>query len=232
MIRICLMLAAIVVPAWTPLAAHTSPNTEIRLEPSSDALVARITVPVSDYASATGNPIGDEPATLKLAAQEVAQRISISSPGGSEWSISVDSAAFTTATGPADLNATITARPAPGASTEAVSLRWDMFPANAPGHIAMVMMDEDEMAAEDAIQGALTSRSKTLVIDLGRAVSSIPAPSETPIEEAGAPATSSIPLLLAGLVIAALFALAVLAAAVRLRRRPSSTIQTSFSAED
>lgn len=223
MTRLCLLLVAFLVAAWTPLAAHTSPNTEIRLEPNGNALVARITIPASDYASATGNPIGEEPATLGQAEQEVAQRFSITSHDRLAWSIRVDSIELTTGTGPADLNAIVTARPARGASTRSIDLRWDMFPANAPGHIAMVMMDKDGIVAEDTIRGALTSRSKSLAIDLGRAVNAIPAPSEPDIEDATAADFASVTWPTAGLAIGALFALVALVNVMLRRRKQFST---------
>lgn len=214
MTRLVAMLAALLLPFWTPLAAHTSPNTEIRIESESDALTAAITVPASYYADATGAALDREPELLEQAEQEVARRFAVSSGDGLAWSISVDSVDFSAIGGPADLNAIVTARPVPGAPTKAVDLRWDMFPENAPGHIAMIMMGE-ESNGEDAVMGALTATSNSLTLELGGAVDAIPAePAAPPI----APETTSSgpdPFLIAGIVLAALIALGVLVPLIR-----------------
>lgn len=223
MTRFCLMFAALLASLWTPLAAHTSPNTEIRLEPSDDALTARITVPVSDYTSATGNSIGEGAASLEQATQEVSSRFSLTSQGGSQWSLKVDNVEFTSGTGPADLNATVIARPAPGASTETVTLRWDMFPANAPGHIAMVMISDNAVVDQDAIQGALTSRSKALTLELDGVVKAVEAVQEPSVQAAAATPSEGNGWLPIALIMAALFGLAALAGVMRLRSRSENT---------
>lgn len=226
MTRFCFMLATLLLVAWQPLSAHTSPNTEIRLVPDENALLVQITVPASDYVSATRNAVSNDQAALEQAAEQVARRLSIEARDGEAWSIRVNSTEFTSGSGPADLNALVTARPEPGSSTQAVSLGWDMYPQNAPGHIAMVMMVDDAAAdqeAQETLLGALTSRSKTLKIELDGIVEALPIEAKTQIGNSPPRSAVAQTFMYTGLVFLLLAAVALFAAVMRAitRRDPA-----------
>lgn len=168
--RLGLLLAALIVSAWTPALAHTSQSTEIRLDVRGEFVQAEIVVPVSVYVSETGRAATNDPVALAIAKAELADRFSMTASDGTKWSIIIEDVRIESSNGPPDLRAAINTSPPQDAQTRTFSIGWEMFPDELPGNLALVVLEGDSAGAigdRRTVLGALTPGQTTLEVDLG-----------------------------------------------------------------
>lgn len=158
-----LSLAGLMVLIAGPLAAHTTPNSEVRFRAAGDVVIADIIVPRSEYAFGTGNPVGDDSHSRRIARNYLSERIGVASRAGRKWSVAFQTVEFVTSDGPPDLHAVATLTPPAGASASELVIDWRVLTDTVTGHFVLFLMDGD---SEGAVLGASQAGSVPVDISL------------------------------------------------------------------
>ena len=151
-----------------PLAAHSTPNTEVRLHTSGDAILADITLPRGEYAYGTGNPIDGGTRSLAVAQEYLRERIRVSTPDGRDWSIRFQTVEFVQRTGPPDLHAVIELTPPTGGSRREFTIDWQVLTDRLPGHFALFILGGASQTGDGTIIGAVRRGSPPLQVEVIR----------------------------------------------------------------
>jgi len=152
-----------------PVAAHLTPNSEIRLRFEPGAVRADVLIPLAEYSYATANTNDSarDPASLS---RYLARHTRAATPDGQPWTAEVGAVRIEDAPGGPDILTTVTFRPPPGAPDRKLTLRWDAVIAEADNHFALVMVEGDlargQAHAADLI-GTFTAGQPELAIDRG-----------------------------------------------------------------
>lgn len=152
-----------------PLAAHSTPNAEVRLRATdNETVLADIVVPQGEYAYATGNQVDGSSASLRIARQYLAERIAVRSPDGRDWTVNLRTVQFVRADGQPDLHAVAELHPPPGASPRQFTIDWRVLTDTLPGHFAIFIVESSSGSAEASIVGAVRADSPRLDITIAR----------------------------------------------------------------
>src|SRR5690349_3790244 len=157
-----------------PVAAHLTPNSEITLVIEADGVSADIIVPQGEYGYATGNPTGNDAASLARARTYLLQHFAVLAPDGRRWTIELADAAFQQIAGPPDLHATGRLTPPPGASPRAFRIEWSALLHELPSHFALFVLAGDSggmLGDGREVLGAVRASDTTLDIDRGKSSS-------------------------------------------------------------
>lgn len=163
-----LLLPALV--AATPAAAHLTPNSEIGFVIAPEAISADIIVPQGEYAFATGNPVGNDAASLARAKDYLQRHLAVTTPDGRAWSVALRDVAFVQIAGPPDLHATARLIPPPGASPRKFRIQWSALLDELPNHFALFVLTEDRggtIGQGREVLGAVRAGNTSLAIDRG-----------------------------------------------------------------
>ena len=166
--RLLVLLMGICLSWANPAWAHLTPNSEIRLDVGSDAVIADIIVPRGEYAYATGNPIDRSQASLDQAGRYLTTHFAVRSENGSPWTVAFRSIDFVQIAGPPDLHAVAVLRPPPGASTRDFSIDWRVVVGEVPNHFALFVLQSSDGALDSRkILGAVRQGSTALKVEVG-----------------------------------------------------------------
>lgn len=169
MIRLLLALAAAFLAQ--PAAAHLTPNSEVRLAFARHLVIADVAIPLGDYALASGNRAGNDPAARAAARAWLTAHVAAASPDGARWRVAIDQLRFARVAGPPDLLATLRLVPPAGASPRRLSLHWSAVIDRVPSHFVLVVATADFatglLGRERQVLGALQGERRMLAIDRG-----------------------------------------------------------------
>ncbi|WP_130301052.1 MULTISPECIES: HupE/UreJ family protein [unclassified Duganella] len=130
LLALCLLLWGVAA------AAHPSPQSEVLLESRQDSIRAELTLPLDELKLAIPlDKLGD--AAL---AQYLAAHIRPVAPDGRAWLVRLDSVRWRRDRQPADLLATMTLRPPPGAPLDRFSFNDDAIAHQVPSHLTVVAL--------------------------------------------------------------------------------------------
>lgn len=167
------LLAALV---WlclaSPVAAHLTPNSEIRLDFVPGLVKADVVVPQAEFGYATGLLTDNSPDSLAMARARVLADMAVLDAQGRPWRIAVDRIAFEQIAGPPDLHLELSLSPPPGASDRSLLWRWHVVTREAPSHFALLVVDGDlagGVLGERELVGALTAGRSELLVNRGHA---------------------------------------------------------------
>lgn len=155
-----------------PAAAHLTPNSEISLEMGAANIRADIIIPQGEYAVATGNPVGNDAASLATARSYIADRFAVTTPGGQPWTVHIQSAEFAQIAGPPDLHAIAILTPPTGAPIRKFAIHWTAVVQELPSHFALFIIRSDiagVSGTEPIVAGAARAASPDVAIDTGDA---------------------------------------------------------------
>jgi len=158
---VCLGLLAM---GAMPVAAHSTPNSEVRLRQAENMIIADIIVPRGEYAYGTGNPIDGGPQSLRIARDYLRQRINVASPDGTDWSVAFRKVEFIQAEGPPDLHAVAELRPRGNGPVDEFSINWQILTDTLPGHFALFIVEDPSIAGDGSVVGAVRAGSPPLDI--------------------------------------------------------------------
>ncbi len=149
-----------------PVAAHSTPNSEVRFSEAKGMVIAEITVPRGEYAFGTGNAVDGSELSLRLARDYLAAHIAVSTPGGRPWAVTFRKVEFIQLDGPADLHAVAELIPPGGASSEKFTLEWKVLIETLPGHFTIFLLDSEAGGADNGIVGTVKRGMSVLDIDM------------------------------------------------------------------
>jgi hypothetical protein len=149
-----------------PLAAHSTPNAEVRLSTEGDAVVADIVIPRGEYAFATGHPVTGDDQSLRIARDYLRDSMTVSTPEGREWTVSFRRVAFVQSNGPPDLRAVVRLVPPAGSSPHELTINWRALMDELPGHFALFIVEGKTVADDGSIVGAVRAGSPPLRVSI------------------------------------------------------------------
>ncbi len=151
--------------------AHSTPNSEVRIDFGTDRIVADIIIPQGEYAFATGNPTTNTAASREIARAFLARNVRIVDGNGMLWQIEFADIGFVQIAGPPDLHAVATARPLTGQSARAFTIIWTAVIDKVPNHSVLLVGQQDFSAGKTGenreVLGALQGERRTLFINRG-----------------------------------------------------------------
>lgn len=154
-----------------PVAAHLTPNSEVRLGFARDHLAADIIIPQGEYSIASGNAAGNDAASLARASAYLAGHIRVHSANGAVWPMRIERIEFARIAGPPDLHAIARFDAPPGAAVQRLVIDWTAVIAALPGHFVLFVATSDFSAGRidgtPHILGALQGARQRLTIDRG-----------------------------------------------------------------
>ena len=159
-------LVALVTLIAAPLAAHSTPNSEVRLNMSENRVLADIIVPQGEYAFGTGNPIDGSPRSNRLAREYLMDNISVSTRDGRPWGVSIGTVEFVQSDGPPDLHAVAYLVPPEGAAAAEFTIDWQVLIKELPGHFALFLHDAEVEDANGIIIGAARKGTRPLEVNI------------------------------------------------------------------
>jgi len=159
-------LVALVTMVAVPLAAHSTPNSEVRLTVSDNRMVADIIVPQGEYAFGTGNPVDGSARSTRLAREYLADHIDVSAPGGKPWTVSMGTVEFVQTDGPPDLHAIAYLVPPAGDSATELTIDWQVLIDELPGHFALFLHDAEAAGGNGIIIGAVRKDTPPLEVNI------------------------------------------------------------------
>lgn len=169
LLRIAVALLAMLLAA--PAAAHLTPNSELRLAFGRSHVLADVVIPMGDYALASGNRAGNDPAARAAARAWLAGHVGATATDGRAWRVVIDELRFVKVAGPPDLSATVRLLPPAGADPRRLDLRWSAVIDTVPSHFVLVVATEDFAAGllgrDRQVLGALQGEQQALAIDRG-----------------------------------------------------------------
>jgi len=177
--RLIVIIAAWLLAAVSltgPARAHQAPNSEAYLDFQSDRVELEVVIPAAEYAYASGNRIVGDDASRAQAQLYLADTISASSAAGG-WGMQVESLAFVTRDGTADLVATLIFEPLDPSELSDFTLRWRAVIGAVPDHFVLVMLRRDpvsKLGDEPDVIGTLRASRNALEIKRGAAHSWMP----------------------------------------------------------
>lgn len=154
----------------TPVAAHLTPNSEIRLDFAPGAVTADVVVPQSEFGYATGLATNNSPASITAASRYLLSHIAVTAPSGARWNVELRRLRFETIAGPPDLHASLVLVPPLGASDRAFRFDWRVVTGEVPTHFALLVVGGDLVggtAEARELVGALTAVRPSLTVDRG-----------------------------------------------------------------
>ena len=161
-------LAALIAILAAPLAAHSTPNSEVRLTVSEGRVVADIIVPQGEYAFGSGNPVGGSPRSIRLARRYLTDHIDVATPGGEPWTVSIGTVEFVQTDGPRDLRAIAYFMPPGSAATSNFTIDWQVLIDELPGHFALFLHNAEVAGDNDIIIGAVRSGTGPLEVTIAK----------------------------------------------------------------
>ncbi|MCT2558050.1 HupE/UreJ family protein [Tsuneonella sp. YG55] len=166
--RIVLGFLALLLGGWSlPAGAHLTPNSELVLTIGDDGVSADIVVPQGEYAYATGNPVGRDPAAIAIARRYLSDHLRVTSYDGTAWSIAFEEVEFKQIAGPPDLHATARLVPPDGRSPRRFTIQWSALFGELPSHFALVVLAEKPDASKSdgrTVLGALRAGNTVLEV--------------------------------------------------------------------
>lgn len=166
LLRILIATALLVLTA--PLAAHSTPNSEVRLSVTGKSVTADIIVPRGEYAVATGHAVDGSARSLALAQDYLRNHIAVAGPNqGQHWAMTIHTVEFVQGNGPPDLHAVVELSPPIGAPLQCFTIDWRVLTEELPGHFALFMSDSPGRNGSTII-GAVRKDSTTLSVELTR----------------------------------------------------------------
>lgn len=169
LLRLLLLLAAALLAQ--PATAHLTPNSEVRMAFGGSHAEADVVIPMGDYALASGNRPGNDPAARAAARAWLAGHVAAATPDGAPWRVSVETLRFAQVAGPPDLLATLRLVPPQGADARRLTLTWTAVLDRVPGHFALVVATEDFagglLGHDRRVLGAVQGEKRALMIDRG-----------------------------------------------------------------
>jgi hypothetical protein len=169
------LLAAMMLFAGGPAHAHLTPNSEVNIDFGQREAVADVIIPRSEYAFATGNPVGNDPESLAKAKAYLLQHITVAAPDGRRWALVIDTIEFVQIAGPPDLHAIARITAPPGADARRLTIDWRAVIDTVPNHFVLFVTRSDFSAGKidenRHVLGALQGDRQRLVIDRGEASS-------------------------------------------------------------
>ena len=160
------LLLVVLATLAAPLAAHSTPNSEIRLGLTDDAVIADIVIPRGEYAFATGNPVDGGERSLRLAREYLLEHIDVSTEGGSPWKVSIWKVEFVQIDGQPDLHAVAKFVPPNNEPLLELEVEWRVLLDELPGHFALFLFDESKAGDGSTIVGAVRNGSPPLRVAL------------------------------------------------------------------
>ncbi len=167
-VRFVLSILALLIVS--PAAAHLTPNSEVNLDVGPRGVSADIIVPQGEYAYASGNPTGNDAASLALARRYLTDRFAVAAPSGTRWRIAIDDIEFAQIAGPPDLHATATLTPPAGSSGRSFTIDWRVVVDRVPDHFALFKLRRDlagTVGGDARVLGAVRAASPRIAVDLG-----------------------------------------------------------------
>lgn len=166
LIMLALAIATLILSS--PLAAHSTPNSEIALDFDESGVTIDVIIPESDYVAAAGVP--NDRNAARAAAWLMGQ-VGATTRDGRAWRVSVEEAEFVQRVGPPDLHALVRLTPPPGASPRRFTLRWSAVVAQNRDHFALVLIGADHdggiIRTDRALIGAVRGDQQTVAVDRG-----------------------------------------------------------------
>ncbi|MEO6387241.1 MAG: HupE/UreJ family protein [Croceibacterium sp.] len=147
----------------SPAAAHLTPNSEIRLTPEQDFILADIIVPRGEYAYGTDNPIDGGPQSLDVARRYLLSHFAVTDSSGKAWQVSIRKVEFVKIEGPPDLHAIAVLTPPPGVDARTLVIDWHVLIDSLPNHFALFVLDGGSQG-ERTILGAVRTGSAPLKV--------------------------------------------------------------------
>lgn len=166
--RLRLILFALLAAMATPLAAHSTPNTEVRLRVAENAVIADIIIPRGEYAFGTGNPVDGSERSLRVAREYLVDHVGVYSPNGQRWQVSFDRVEFVQNSGPPDLRAIARLMPPANAPSRDLKIEWRVLIDELPGHFALFLLDDGSVGVDKTIIGAVRGDNSLLEVNLAR----------------------------------------------------------------
>lgn len=166
---------------WTILAlllaqqaqAHLTPNSEMQFDFGRHEVLADLIIPAGEYAYATGNPTGNDPASLDRAEAFLRRNINVTAKRGAAWKLTVGRLEFAQIAGPPDLHAVLRLTPPAGASARQFDIRWRAVIDRVPNHFILFVARSDfsrgKLNGGREILGALQGKHGSLSVDRGKA---------------------------------------------------------------
>ncbi|MCA0977160.1 HupE/UreJ family protein [Qipengyuania flava] len=161
----CVLLSVLATMA-APLAAHSTPNSEVRLSVTEDSVTADIIIPRGEYAFATGNPVDGSDRSLNLAREYLREHIDVSTGKGDPWEVSIKKVEFVQIDGQPDLHAVANFVPPNNAVLRELEVEWRVLFHELPGHFALFLFDESTASGRSTIVGAVRNGSPPLKVAL------------------------------------------------------------------
>lgn len=151
-----------------PLAAHSTPNSEVRLSVAGKSVTADIIVPRGEYAIATGHPVDGSARSIALARDYLRNHIAVvSQDQGRQWAMTIRTVEFVQSSGPPDLYAVADLSPPHGAPLQNFTIDWRVLTEELPGHFALIMNGGPDLE-RGAIIGAVRKDRTKLDVELVR----------------------------------------------------------------
>lgn len=161
-----LLVATALLTLTAPLAAHSTPNSEVRLSVTGGTVTADIVLPRGEYAVATGHAVDGSARSLELARNYLRNRIAVVSPDrGRQWAMTIRMVEFVQGNGPPDLHAVVELSPPIGAPLQSFTIDWRVLTEELPGHFALILSDSPGRNGSTII-GAVRKDSTTLEVEL------------------------------------------------------------------
>ncbi|AUW58760.1 hypothetical protein C1T17_12300 [Sphingobium sp. SCG-1] len=164
------MLAALLAQ---PLQAHLTPNSEMQFDFGRREVLGDLIIPAGEYAYATGNPTGNDPASLKRAEAFLRRNINVTAKRGAAWKLTVERLEFAQIAGPPDLHAVLRLTPPAGASARQFDISWRAVIDRVPNHFVLFVARSDfsrgTLDGGREILGALQGSQGSLSVDRGKA---------------------------------------------------------------
>lgn len=162
------MMLALLAALSAPLAAHSTPNSEVRLRVADDRVIADIIVPRGEYAYGTGHPVDGSARSLAIARTYLRDNIAATTRAGEAWTLAIPTVEFVQRNGPPDLHAVAELVPPDGASLEDLVISWRVLVDRLPGHFALFLADGELAGEERTVLGAVREGSGPLTVALAR----------------------------------------------------------------
>ncbi len=152
-----------------PVAAHLTPNSEVRLDFGTSTVEAEVIIPVAElgYALQQPIPVMLGPVSDRALRAYVGNRLS--APG---WRTTMTALDMIDEAGPPDIRARFRLEPPPGRSPRRIDLHYAAVIDRVPNHMVLVVARNDfaggQVGAEPQLLGALQGSAGVLRVDRGQ----------------------------------------------------------------
>lgn len=165
-------LFILLVASFSALAqAHTTPNSEGRLDIYDDRVELEITIPAAEYSFASDHSASNDVQSLALAKTYLSKQISLISPSGGRWTTEISEVRFASDAGPIDLRGSILLRPPEGEGVRSFNLVWNAVVREVPDHFALLVLRSDwggKIGSQSEVLGSVRKGSTVVEVRQGK----------------------------------------------------------------